>query len=1237
MPDPEPCPSCGGYLRAPTSGICDACRLAAGLNDAARIYLRFRSRHPTNFPSEKDFEILCQDHPHCAPDLRQLRDADLASPKDLPRVSMDSPPPPRRAEDASPGRYLIEEHLASGGMGIIYAVQDRELRRRLAMKMLVLGGATIDNAPPLESLPAATVDRFVEEAQITAQLDHPGIVPVHELGIDPQGRLFFTMKLVEGRNLSEVFEDLLSRRGEWTFQRVVGVLVRACQAVAYAHRRGVIHRDLKPHNIMVGSLGEVYVMDWGLARASGQPDLHDLRPDSLTRRRRPQTESRSESEIYSESPLVTADGTVLGTPVYMSPEHATGHVDRVDARSDVYSLGAILFQLLAGHPPYLEAAHRPSAKEVLTAVQQGPPNTDALRNSDHLPELVAACAKAMARNPQDRYGNAAEFANDLQAWLEHRVVQAHSTGLLAQLRSWIRRNRRFAVAATLGLLAVLAGLVGVASSEIRARQASLRRFYASSLSGAADRAQRGYQTVAHEILSQCPPNLRGWEWHYLTNQVRRWSKKDLFQEPEGLKAVVYSPHLDALLTAGRHQSIRVRKRTTSAELFRFGPTNLARLAIDSSGRRVAAAETSGRISWWDIATGQSLGEHLLPESPLALALSPDGSRVVVSWGQGHLGVFTVPGSDLQHSIQAPIPVGALAFRDAGRRVVLGDQAGHVREWCLDPPSIGLQDMGRQHGPVGTLVISPNDDQVVSGKTTGQHLNPALIVWNRSEGWNLELPSLSGFGEVTSLAFDAAGARLYTCSWFGSIQAFDLPSGRLEAALYDGSSDQHGLLMLPGERGLLRWNLHGFVEQLTLNPDHAVRLAGPIGQLRSIVVSEEDRLLRVAHRDGGILEWDLPSRSLVRTMSVGRTFVTCLDQSVDGKWLAAGGTDGFVRLLDGANGAILWSGYVLPTAWKASDIREPRRLATRILMDDDPVCAVLRRALGPISRASLETWERSGTPTGAEVNLLVDALNAALADSSLDDSSREARFKLRPATVELYQSTLTGPGTADRRRYLLEDVFPSELARVGTPDLWWLDISPNQRWLVTGSTDGTLRFLDVPNRKWATSPVQAHGAAVEGLRFSPDGIHFASCAADGSIALWRTADQTEIWRRSRPGARFRAIAFSPNGRSLAHGGGDGTAYVRNTADGTVRHALVGHGGRVLTVTYSPDGHRIATAAVDGRVSVWDAETGWLLVNLNLMSTTPVWDLVFSHQGRDLFAADGEGVVTVWSADIHPTDR
>jgi serine/threonine protein kinase/formylglycine-generating enzyme required for sulfatase activity len=368
-------------------------------------------------------------------------------------------------------RYQILGEFARGGMGAILKVWDSDLRRTLAMKV-VLGKAHAERSGDTPAVDEKSLGRFLEEAQVTGQLDHPGIVPVHELGIDTDGQVYFTMRLVKGIELRKVFELVREGKDGWTHARAVGTILKVCEAMAYAHSKDVIHRDLKPANIMVGKYGEVYVMDWGLARPKDAEDNKDLRlrPAPQTSLSVVRTDRREESG--GESPLMTMDGDVVGTPAYMSPEQARGDQAAMGPASDVYALGTILYHLLAGHMPYGPPGSRLTAYALWGLVQNGPPTKLDTIAKDAPVELIAICEKAMEREIADRYPDMGAMAEDLSAYVEGRVVKAHRTGALIELRKWVGRNRALAASLAAALVIALGGLSGVGYVQAEGKKES---------------------------------------------------------------------------------------------------------------------------------------------------------------------------------------------------------------------------------------------------------------------------------------------------------------------------------------------------------------------------------------------------------------------------------------------------------------------------------------------------------------------------------------------------------------------------------------------------------------------------------------------------------------------------------------------------------------------------------------------------------------------------------------------
>jgi len=390
-----------------------------------------------------------------------------------------------QAHGARQSRYQERGEVARGGMGAILRVWDEDLRRELAMKV-VLGSE--GKARP-DELPPKVLGRFLEEAQVTGQLDHPGIVPVHELGFDENGGVYFTMRLVRGRDLKEVFELVRARDPEWNLTRALWALLKVCEAMAYAHSKGVIHRDLKPANVMVGRFGEVYVMDWGLARVLGQPDRHDLRLKRTdTSFSFVESERRADVSHSADSVLFTMDGDVVGTPAYMAPEQARGEIERLGPRSDVYSVGAMLYHLLGGDMPYLEQGQKASQHMVLRWVLEGPPKPLHEKDPTLPHEVVAICEKAMGREPAERYADMGELADDLRAYLEGRVVRAWRTGAWVEFKKWVQRNRALAGAWLAAGAVALVGLGATVVVEVRGRRvADAARLEAEENERVADR------------------------------------------------------------------------------------------------------------------------------------------------------------------------------------------------------------------------------------------------------------------------------------------------------------------------------------------------------------------------------------------------------------------------------------------------------------------------------------------------------------------------------------------------------------------------------------------------------------------------------------------------------------------------------------------------------------------------------------------------------------------------------
>jgi eukaryotic-like serine/threonine-protein kinase len=314
------------------------------------------------------------------------------------------PPPDARSGDAGlETRYAFTRLHATGGIGRVWLARDRQLDREVAIKELF----------PENAGNAKIAARFIREAQLTGQLEHPGVVPVYELdrgaGADQP---FYAMKFVRGRTLTSAVDAYHAKRAQGgadplEFVALLAAFAAVSNTIAYAHSRGVLHRDLKGDNVILGDFGEVIVLDWGLAKLLGQPDTKETDPSSTP-------------PDYTQDPSLTIQGEIIGTPAYMAPEQADGRLDQIDHRTDIYGLGAILYEILTGQPPFTGS----NTMEVLQKAVRGNPARPRELWAEVPAGLEEICLKAMAKDPHQRYASAADLAHEVQRWQDVQRRQA---------------------------------------------------------------------------------------------------------------------------------------------------------------------------------------------------------------------------------------------------------------------------------------------------------------------------------------------------------------------------------------------------------------------------------------------------------------------------------------------------------------------------------------------------------------------------------------------------------------------------------------------------------------------------------------------------------------------------------------------------------------------------------------------------------------------------------------------
>ena len=819
-------------------------------DEAVEVFLRWLEANERG--ETLGFEELCERHPERRARLvalnrahefaRTLLDARVPDPPPGAPASEPAPGAPPLAEAAPTARYVVQRELARGGMGAVLEVHDPSLRRTIAMKVVRSDAGFRATETPEDA--ERNQSRLLAEAQILAQLDHPGVVAIHELGLDAHGRAYFTMKRVQGHDFGVVIRACQRREPLWSLTRAVGVLARVCDAVAYAHQKGVVHRDLKPSNVMVGRFGEVFVMDWGLARVAGRAQappvpVHtaSLEPERASNAAPPPSEAepsvvhtdRESGSRPGSSSIATLAGAVVGTPGYLAPEQAKSDAAAIGPRSDVYALGAMLYHLLAGHHPYARE-RKLESEELVRAVLAGPPEPLA-RCAPRAPEeLVAIAERAMARAPERRYESMLALATDLNAWLEGRVVRAHRTGAWAELVKWIGRNRGAAAA----IVAVVVGLASIAAVQTilrraveRAQTETAERAEELRREGALDRVALASTALAsgeighaRALLAACPEDLRGFEWRHL------WRESD-----------------------------------TSARTLEFPELDVKSAFVLPGGREllVAGAGTPHRIAVQDLARGTRVRTlELAPESAINdVSLSADGELVAALVHLGELRLW------------------------------------RTRDWSALAPLDA--DLHGWHG----VEFAPKGSLLAAYGTEGVQL---WDVEQRAKLAQLALgPPVEGKTDIADVAWAPDGARLFASAWDGSVGVWDVAARESVAVLRDSGERMQEVECSPDGRWLAGgdWDSRLYVWDA-----HTLALVARSdrigGQVLALAWSPDSRLVAVG--GGSVVRlfaagtWERIGRLLGET---GR--VNCLAFADEGRTLVTGSTLGTVRFFDLAQG------------------------------------------------------------------------------------------------------------------------------------------------------------------------------------------------------------------------------------------------------------------------------------------------------------------------------------------------